>query len=156
MGGDTVDIYDCGMRQSCNDGPFCKAGGAALANEITSQIIERAPSAFGKLVLLSSLCNRSAGAYHHPALEKVVPSCLASLVLRKSHEQAFSIWLEKVLEEQWKEVGEYLAATEAGEAATQGKARGKSWDTLLPEAAHASERELFLSDLELVLSVLEK
>ncbi len=154
MKDDIPDSYDCGMRKTCQDGPFCGAVGATLASEITSRILEPASGAFGKLVLVSSLCNRCAGAYHHPEFEQVVPSCLASLVLRKIHEQAFSKWLAMILEEQWKEVSEYLATPGAGKT-VQDKAPGGSWELLLPEGTREPERELFLSDLKLVLSLLE-
>ena len=150
----TRGSYDCGMRKSCKDGQFCGEGGVALANEITNQILERASGAFGKLVLLSSICNGRAGTYHHSALDGVVPSCLASLVLRRNHEQVFSMWLELILEEQWKEISEYLTAPEAAEV-IRGKAPKEPWEALIPEAARQPERELFLSDLELILSLLE-
>lgn len=145
--------YDCGMRQSCKDGQFCSEGGVALANEITDQILEQASGAFGKLVLLSSICNGRAGTYHHSALDGVVPSCLTSLVLRRNHEQVFSMWLELILEEQWKEISEYVAAPEAGEV-TRGKVPEEPWEALIPQAARQPERELFLSDLKLILSLL--
>lgn len=151
----TRGSYDCGMRKSCTDGQFCSERGVALADEITNQILERASSPFGKLVLLSSLlCNRRAGAYHHPALDGVVPSCFASLVLRRNHEQVFATWLELILEEQWKEMREYLASPEVGEVAWA-KEPKEFWETLIPESARQPERELFLSDLKLILSLLQ-
>jgi hypothetical protein len=103
---------------------------------------------------LSSLCNRHAGAYQHPALASVVPSCFASLVLQRNHEQVFAKWLELIIEEQWKQVSEYLAAAEAGEAARD-KTPEEHWEALIPKAARRPERELFLSDLALILSTLE-
>jgi hypothetical protein len=150
----TMDIYDCGMRKSCDEGMFCAQGGAALANQITSQMVERASSAFGRLVLLSSLCDRCAGAYHHPSLDSVVPSCLASLVLRRNHEQAFAKWLELIIEEQWKEISEYLGGPEAGEVVGS-KTPEEFGEALIPEGAREPERELFLSDLGLILSLLK-
>jgi hypothetical protein len=142
-------------RPFCGDEQFCKGGRFVLAKEITNQILDRASGVFGKLVLLSSLCERSAGGYQHPALDKVVPPCVASLVLRSNHERLFSTWLELILEEQWKEISEYLAAPEAGEA-TPGEASGEFWETLIPRAARQPERELFLSDLKLILSLQQK
>jgi hypothetical protein len=153
MCGATLDIYDCGLRKSCEQGMFCGQGGAALANEITTQIVERASGAFGKLVLLSSLCNQRAGAYHHPSLDSVVPSCLASLVLRRNHEQAFAKWLEMIIEEQWKEISEYFAEP-AGEV-VRSKTPEELGEALIPQAARPPERELFLSDLGLTLSLLK-
>jgi hypothetical protein len=118
-----------------------------LANQITGQIIERAAGDFGKLVLLASLSSPHSLRYRHPAFGDTVPACLASPVLQRSHEQVFSKWLELALEEQWKAINEYLAAKRAGTAEV-------SLEKLIPEAASAPERELFLTDLELVLSLL--
>jgi hypothetical protein len=132
----------------------CDQGGAALASQIANQIVERASGAFGKLVLLSSLCNRCAGAYHHPSLDSVVPSCLASLVLQRNHEQAFAKWLEMIIEEQWKEISEYLAGPEAGEE-MRSKTPEELGEALIPQRACPPERELFLSDLGLILSLLK-
>jgi hypothetical protein len=126
-----------------------------LARRITDRILEQAPGAFSKLVLVSSLCERRAGEYHHPALDAAVPSSVANQVLRDSHEQVFSRWLELILEEQWKEVSEYLV-TEAAEPAASGVSAGKPLEALIPPTTREPQRELFLSDLQLVLSLLEK
>ena len=126
-----------------------------MAEAITNRILERASGTFEKLVVLSSLYRCHAGAYQHSALDEVVPSCLASLVLRSNHEQAFSKWLELLLEEQWKEISEYLAAREAKEA-TCGQEPGDFWKTLIPQAAREPERALFLTDLELILGLVQK
>jgi hypothetical protein len=125
----------------------------AQAREIAERIIGQAPGDFGRLVLMSSLLAGRVGEYHHPALDNHVPATVANEVLRSSHEQVFSRWLELVLEEQWKAVSEYLAAKPADGADVP---RGRSLEKLIPPRAGPPQRELFLSDLELVLSLIEK
>lgn len=148
------DEYPCDRWHSCDLRHLCGKRQVATANEIAHRVLERAPGTFGKLVLLSSLCRCRADAYHHPALDKVVPECLASLILQRNHEQLFSSWLELHLEEQCKEVGEYFAAPETGQRISSG-ARQDWREWLVPPGARAPERALFLSDLELVLSLVQ-
>jgi hypothetical protein len=144
----TVSSSDCSNRRFCSEKHFCTEGRFALANQITGQILERAAGDFGKLVLLASLSSPHSFRYRHPAFDETVPACLASLVLQCNHEQVFSKWLELALEEQWKAVNEYLAAKRTGAADV-------SLEKLVPGGARGPERELFLTDLELVLSLLE-
>ncbi len=127
----------------------------ARAQEIVHQMLNEAPGDFGKLVLMSSLSDSSVGEYRHPALNRNIPSSIAHEVLRDSHEQVFSRWLELVLEEQWKAVSEYFTAEPVGNLALQ-RTSNESWEKLIPPAAGAPQRELFLSDLRLVLSLVEK
>jgi hypothetical protein len=131
---------------------LCGKSQVAAAEEIANRVLERAPGRFGKLVLLSSVCHCRADAYYHPALENVVPECLASLILQRNHQRLFSSWLELHLEEQWKEIAEYFTATEAAHG-TSGGATPSFWEKLIPQGTRPPERALFLSDLELVLSL---
>lgn len=146
--GVNVTDSDCRERPVCTEKALCTPERFTLANEITTHLLETAPGDFGRLVLLSSLSNPSAYQYCHPAFENSVPPCLASLVLQGNHKHVFSRWLKLTLEEQWKAVTEYLATEQA--RGVEG-----SFETLIPGTARPAERELFVSDLKLILSLSE-
>lgn len=150
-----VTASDCAKRQYCAEKHFCTENCFAQANETTKQLLQGTAGDFGKLVLLSSLCGTVTECYQHPAFDEGIPPCLVSLVLRCSHERFFADWLDLPLEEQWKAVREFLNARDAAseQHSTQ---RQSCLDTLVPPAARQPERELFLSDLELVLELAEK
>jgi hypothetical protein len=151
-----IGSSDCYQRHACSEKHLCTEESFCLANEITRQILDQASGDFGKLVLLSSLASDHAGWYHHAGFGKAVPACLASWVLRCTHEQVFLRWLDSPLEEQWTAVREHLAARHRQNTGTPRERQAASVEALIPGVARQPERELFLSDLELVLSLLEE
>jgi hypothetical protein len=79
----------------------------------------------------------------------------ADAVLRQSHEEAFSEWLNFPLEAQRRDLEEYLESVEDDKSSVL-----RTWLTLAPyrnlgpAAAGPAERELYISDLELILELL--
>jgi hypothetical protein len=151
-----IGSSDCYQRYACSEKHLCTEERFSQANEITRQILDQTSGDFGALALLSSLSSDRSGWYHHERFGKAVPPCLASLVLRCTHEQIFLRWLDLRLEQQWKAIREHLAARHRENTETPREWQAGSQEALIPEVARQPERELFLSDLELVLSLLEE
>jgi hypothetical protein len=111
---------------------------------------------FGRLVYLSSLRNGNTGRYEHHGLALVFGEEEADRTLRRSHEEAFAEWLGFNLEQQKADLDLYFS-----EQGTDRKTIVETWmrlasyRNLLPSSAEAVQRELYLADLETILSLLK-
>lgn len=111
---------------------------------------------FGRLVYLSSLRNGNTGRYEHHGLALVFGEEEADRTLRRSHEEAFAEWLGFNLEQQKADLDLYFS-----EQGTDRKTIVETWmrlasyRNLLPATAEAEQRELYLVDLETILSLLK-
>jgi hypothetical protein len=123
--------------------------------DVWSRTLAKIPSAFGKIVYLASLRNENTGKYQHFGLSQIYSDEDADLVLRESHEEAFREWLTFSLEPQKTDLEEYLSGLDDDRATVL-----DAWSTLapyrrlIPARATEAERELYVSDLELILELL--
>lgn len=137
--------------RNTGDGPQAK-----ILEDVWRQTIAALPSDFGKLVYLASLRDANSGLYHHYGLENVYSSEECDEALRTSHLDVLQQWLEKSLEEQKEDVEHYLRSVE-GDLPTI----LSNWETLqtyvgyLPIEASPATREWFLSDLKIILGLLQ-
>ena len=120
-----------------------------------SRTITQIPTTFGKIVYLSSLRNENSGRYQHHGLAQMYSEKEADQVLGESHQEAFSAWLNFSLEQQRRDLEDYLQSIGDDRQTVL-----STWLTLtpyrglVPASAGAAERHLYLSDLELILDVL--
>jgi hypothetical protein len=115
--------------------------------------LSRIPSIFGRLVYLSSLRDPNTGRYEHHGLAQIFGQQEANLTLRRSHIDTFSTWLCFSLEEQKRDLEDYLA--EAGDKRTilANWSRLAPYRNFVPAEAREVERHLYSTDLETVLEL---
>jgi hypothetical protein len=130
---------------------FDRSAAADLWRNTLSQI----PTTFGRLIYLASLRDQNTGVYHHHGLEQLFGPEQADQTLRQSHNQIFSDWLCFNLEQQKKDLQAYL-----DELNEDKKIILATWIRLcpyrnyVPATAREVERNLFTTDLEMVLELL--
>ncbi len=124
-------------------------------HDVWARTLSQIPTTFGKIVYLASLRNENSGRYQHFGLAQLYTDDEADAVLRLSHEEAFGEWLNFPLAQQRGDLERYLESIEDEKSAVL-----RTWLTLapyrnlIPAQAGAAERELYVSDLELILELL--
>ncbi len=130
---------------------FDRGPAADLWHRTLSQI----PTLFGRLAYLSSLREANSGAYRHYGLAQRFSDEEADSVLRASHEELFAEWLNFNLERQKQDLDEYLSGLD--EVPSRVIAAWLSlapYRTMMPVSAREVERDLFVSDLCMLLELL--
>ena len=117
------------------------------AAEIGRKIFSPIPTRFGRMVFLSSLRDRLTGRYAHPSLIESFGREVADRTLCHNHHQVFTDWLSLNLSDQKADLDEYLRLTRTG-------LEGIEYRDLVPATAHEVERQLYLTDLEVLLQLL--
>jgi hypothetical protein len=114
------------------------------------------PSAFGRLVYLSSLRDPNTGRYQHHGLALVFGEDEARKALRKSHEQVFAEWLSFNLEQQQADLRLYLSDLfEDKRTVLETWQKLEPYNNLLPKSAKGVERQLYIGDLTALLALLK-
>jgi len=106
--------------------------------------LSRIPTAFGRLVFVSSLRDIHTGRYFHDELSALLGIDEADRALRHSHHQVFSHWLVFSLADQKSDLDEYLNAD---------RITALRYRDLPPATARDVEVQLYLTDLETVLEL---
>ena len=117
-------------------------------------IISQIPTTFGRIACVAGLRNEDSGAYHHFKLALRHTGEEADRFLCASHEQIFGEWLTFPLEQQLRDLKEYLESTEEREVVLETWLRLKPYRNLIPFGARDAERLLFISDLEVIFLML--
>jgi len=125
------------------------------APDLWARTLSQVPTLFGRLAYLASLRDANSGRYQHFGLAQVYSDEEADQALRSSHARVFADWLNYPLTRQKADLEEYLLSIE-GDRRTllETWAALSPYRNLIPAEATAAERELFLSDLELILQLL--
>jgi hypothetical protein len=126
------------------------------ASDLWRHTLARIPTLFGRLIYLSSLRSHSDGAYTHRALAQMVGDEQADETLRRSHARVFQDWLCLNLEQQKGDLQEYLAEVPNPSGVLLSWLTSSSYCELAPPAAQEPERQLFVGDLQKLLSVLSR
>ena len=109
-------------------------------------------SEFGKLILLASLRPSGVKAYHHEGLSMLYGAQCAHQALERCHEEVFRGLMEMTLEEQHRDLEEYLQGAEEDP-----KALSKHWldqqfyRALIPDATTPLIKKAFLLNCERLL-----
>jgi hypothetical protein len=138
--------------KSAEDNAALKPGAlSSLWRNTLSQI----PSAFGKLVYLSSLRNPNNGRYEHHGLILLFGDDEANKALRKSHSEIFREWLTFNLEQQKADLELYISGLdEDPRTVLKTWANLAPYRNLIPSSVRGVERRLFVDDLTVLLDVL--
>lgn len=128
----------------------------ALIEDFTERTLAAIPSEFGRLLYISTLRDLATGRYVHAGLEERYSEGAVHEVFAGSHREILTRILETPLEQQIVDLGRCLE-TMRGER----RELAKQWRELefyramLPLGLPSYVRELFCSNLETLLSILE-
>jgi hypothetical protein len=129
-----------------------RGAGADLWRNTLAQI----PTEFGRLLYLASLRNQNTGHYEHFGLAQSFGDEESDRTIRQSHEKTFLEWLSKGLEDQKLDLDEYLVSLgEEAQAVLLNWSRVSPWN-IIPASAREVERDLFLSDFQMLLDLLRR
>lgn len=124
-----------------------------LSAEIACDLLlRRVPQAFGKLVWISSFALDESPERRSREFAPGIPPEIANLAINRAHKRVFTQWLGLRLEEQYKDLTEYLASEEGAEQLTR---PNFGLRRLIPPSAIDAERIRFLSDLETTMELME-
>ncbi len=125
--------------------------------DLWNRTLAQVPTAFGRIAYLASLRDPNTGRYQHFGLAQVYSEPEAELALRRSHSQVFNQWLNYPLSEQKSDLEQYLASLE-GERRTVLETWGAlaPYRNLMPTDATPAQKDLFLTDLEIILDLLRR
>ncbi len=129
--------------------------GPRPVEDLWRRTLSQIPTLYGRLVYLSSLRNANSGHYEHHGLKLVFGEEAADRALRDSHDRVFRQWLTLNLEQQKADLDLYLSSLP-----TKRKVLAENWlrlspyRSLSPVSASGPERNLFLCDLEILLTLL--
>ncbi len=131
---------------------FDRSAAADLWRHTLSQI----PSVFGRLVYLSSLRDPNTDRYEHHGFTLTFGTEIANRTLNESHLMAFSEWLSFTLEQQQADLDLYLSDLPNDKRTViESWLRLTPYRHLVPSKAGGAERELYLTDLEILLTLLK-
>jgi hypothetical protein len=116
---------------------------ADLARRIVAQIHTR----IGRLVFLVALRDPRSGRYAHPALLDNFGAEVTDRALSHAHHQVFMEWLRFNLADQKADLEEYLRVARTTAASLP-------YRDLAPASAHEVERQLYLTDFEVILQMI--
>jgi hypothetical protein len=119
------------------------------------ETIERISTAFGSLVYAASLRDENKGTYQHYGMEQYATPAEGHQFLAQAHRQLFYTWLNMDLEDQVDDLTFYLrdlSSDPGGVLETWRKI--EPFVLYIPAAAGAGDRELFLTDLRLIVDLL--
>jgi hypothetical protein len=126
------------------------------AADLWRHTLARISTLFGKLVYLSSLLSQNSGLYEHPGLAQMFGAEQADETLRQSHARVFQDWLCLNLEQQKADLLEYLAELPGNPATALATWRHLApYGNFVPAAAQAVERQLYMTDLAMLLELLK-
>jgi len=128
----------------------------SAAADLWRHTLSQIPSVFGRLVYLASLRNGNTDSYEHHGFAQIFGREIAEQTLRLSHRQAFAEWLCFTLEEQKADLDLYLSALSVDKKTiVEAWLRLAPYRNLVPSTVRRAERELYLADLETLLTLLK-
>ncbi len=123
------------------------SGATRPAQDLCRKTLSQIPTRFGRLVFLTSLRDSLTGRYVHETLTNLLGLEDADRLLCHAHHRVFSEWLCSSLAEQKADLDEFLES-EPREVSLQ------ECRFLAPPGAREVERQLYLTDLEMVLELI--
>lgn len=128
----------------------------SAAGNVWRRTLSQIPAIFGRLVYLSSLRDPNSARYQHYGLAQAFGETQADETLRRCHEDVFAEWLSFNLEQQKRDLEEYLCGLDSDIRTTVATwIRLAPYRNLVPTAVRDPERQLFLADLETILELLK-
>jgi hypothetical protein len=122
--------------------PFQRPG-----QDLWRKTISQIPTHFGRLRYLASLRDAHTGKYTHQSLNSALGADDADRLLCHAHHKVFSEWLCFSLAEQKADLDDFLSSP-------QRQISFQECRDLVPAGAREVERQLFVTDLEMVLELM--
>ena len=117
--------------------------------------MSRIPSWFGRLVYLSSLRNSNSGRYEHHGLALMFGEDETHQTLFESHKRTFAEWLNYGLEHQKADLDLYISSLSIRrKTLVEAWLRLAPYRNFAPADVRVAERQLYLTDLEILLDLL--
>src|ERR1700750_737685 len=127
-----------------------------IVRDLTATTLAAIPNVFGRLTYIASLRDLSSGRYEHSGLAAVYPPDAVQEALKFCHREIFSRILEMPLSVQEQDFSECLDGMPGSLAATVAHWRQlEAYRMFPPEDAPDYLRELFFSNLRVLLEILE-
>jgi hypothetical protein len=120
------------------------------AGELVQQRLQDIPSRFGRLVYLAR-CLDGHGRYRHEGLNLTHDRTTVDRALAAAHETCFGDWLSLPLREQHADFDAFLEGLNRRRALTAW-AHAEPWPALAPRSAGTDQKELFASDLRVLIA----
>src|SRR5215468_771173 len=127
-----------------------------IIRDLTATTLAAIPNVYGRLIYIASLRDLSSGRYEHSGLGAVYSPEAVQEALKFCHQEIFSRVLEMPLSAQAQDLSECLGGMPGPLAATIAHWRQlESYRILPPEDSPDYLRELFFSNLRVLLEILE-
>ena len=136
------------------DGSSHPAGHAGCpARTAWGDKVAKITTAFGSLALTASFRDRLTGRYHEPESAREYGEAETARVLQRLHTRAFTEWTALSREQQKRDLGRYLAESDASPARLSFELK-ELVNLMAPQTVKAEEADLFAHDLAMVLDFL--
>ena len=124
-------------------------------SDLWRRTLSQIHSRFGRIVYLASLRNAHTGVYEHHGLASLFSPEKSNKALRLSHLTCCRDWLKLPLAEQLADLRQYLESqpSQAGEIIENWREYAY-WRSILPASIRGAERELYLAEVEVLLTLL--
>jgi hypothetical protein len=127
-----------------------------IVRDFAETTLAAIPNVFARLTYIASLRDLSSGRYEHSGLATVYPAEAVQEALKFCHQEIFSRFLETPLSVQEQDLSECLEGMSGSMAATVAHWRQlEAYRILPPEDAPDYLRELFFSNLRVLLEILD-
>jgi hypothetical protein len=128
-----------------------------VIQDFTQTTLAGIPSLFARLSYMASLRDLSSGRYEHAGLAALYPDAAIQQALQLCHEQIFERILETSLSGQEEDLRACLNGMDGGLSVAVSHWRGlEAYRVLQPEAAPEYLKELFCSNLQALLEILDE
>jgi hypothetical protein len=126
------------------------------ASDLWRNTLSQITSTYGRLVYLSSLRKPNSGKYEHHGLALLYGESEADKAVRKSHVEAFEIWLNFSLAQQQEDLSAYLASLHGERRSIiQTWSRLTPYRSVAPASARQAEKDLYCADFEALLELMK-
>jgi len=133
--------------KSSFNGTYNSPSSREPAVDLWRRTLLQIPTVFGRLVYLSSLRDQETNRYAHITLTALLGAEDADRTLCHSHHQIFSQWIASSLAEQKADLDEYVKDSRAEMQLL------RLYRDLVPPKAREVERQLYLTDLEMLVEL---
>jgi hypothetical protein len=128
-----------------------------VIQDFTQTTLAGIPGLFARLTYIGSLRDLSSGRYEHAGLAALYPDAAIQQAMQLCHEQIFERILETPLSGQEEDLRACLAGMEGGlSVAVSHWRRIEAYRVLVPEAAPEYLKDLFYSNLRVLLEILDE
>jgi hypothetical protein len=128
-----------------------------VIQDFTLTTLAGIPGLLARLTYIASLRDLSSGRYEHAGLAALYPDAAIQQAMQLCHEQIFERILEAPLSSQEQDLRACLARMEGGlSVAVSHWRRMEAYRVLVPEAAPEYLKDLFCSNLRVLLEILDE